>query len=119
MSNKEYNVILDCAYMNLSEEARLPPSFRGDKSGSNDTMRLLADKVNLNSQIFLSWTVTIVAVEVNYALLELCNCVPEESPLARIAVSFSFSILTPKKKNISSKKFLFFSIWYCSILALF
>lgn len=115
MSNKEYNVILDCAYMNLSEEARLPPSFRGDKSGSNDTMRLLADKVNLNSQIFLSWTVTIVAVEVNYALLELCNCVPEESPLARIAlegfwVSYRMTSLSETDLYITIPKFSIFDI---------
>ncbi|PKI62681.1 hypothetical protein CRG98_016952, partial [Punica granatum] len=85
MSDKEYNVIRDCLYMNLCEEPRLPPNFRGSSSSSKDTMRLLADKVNLNSQMLLSRTVTIVAVEVSYALLELCNGVDKESPLARIA----------------------------------
>lgn len=87
MSDKEYSVIPDCFSMNLSESPKLPPSFRGGKSGSKETIRLLADKVNLNSQSILSRTVTIMAVEVNYALLELCNGIQEESPLAHIIVS--------------------------------
>ncbi|XP_062178337.1 uncharacterized protein LOC133883124 isoform X2 [Alnus glutinosa] len=86
MSDKEYKVILDCAYMNLCEVPRLPPSFRGSKSGSKDTMKMLVDKVNMNSQMLLSHTVTIVAVIVDHALLELCNGIQEESPLARIAL---------------------------------
>lgn len=90
MSDKEYKVILDCTYMNLSEEPRLPASFRGGKSGSRDTIRLLVDKVNLNSQLLLSRTVTIIAVTVNHALLELCNGTGGESPLAHIAVSSYF-----------------------------
>ena len=87
MSDKEYNIILDCASMNLSEEPRLPPSFRGSTAVSGDTMRQLVDKVNMNSHIFLSRTVTIVGVEVEYALLELCHAIHEGSPLAHIAVS--------------------------------
>lgn len=87
MTSKEYKVILDCAYMNLCEEPRLPPSFRGGKSGSKDTMRLLVDKVNMNSQNLLSSTVTISAVVVDHALLELYNGIHDESPLAHIAVS--------------------------------
>ncbi|KAM1171463.1 hypothetical protein ACFX2G_022182 [Malus domestica] len=71
MSDKEYKVILDCAYMNLCEEPKLPPSFCGGKSDSKDTMRQLADKVNMNSQLLLSKTVTIVAVVIDHALLEL------------------------------------------------
>ncbi|KAK2971030.1 hypothetical protein RJ640_025804 [Escallonia rubra] len=86
MSDKEYNVILDCFYMNLNEQPKLPSSFRGGKSGSKDTIRVLADKVNTNSQALLSRTVTIMAVEVDYALLELCNGVHEELPLAHIAL---------------------------------
>ncbi|XP_059643008.1 uncharacterized protein LOC132284858 [Cornus florida] len=86
MCDKEYNVIVDCFYMNLSEQPTIPPSFRGSKSGSKETMRLLADKVNMNSQIFLSRTVTIMAVEVNQALVELCHGIHEESPLAHIAL---------------------------------
>lgn len=86
MSDKEYSIILDCACMNLCEEPRLPPSFRGSTTVSEDTMRLLVDKVNMNSHIFLSRNVTIVGVEVNYALLELCNAIHEESPLAHVAL---------------------------------
>ncbi|KAB2604886.1 hypothetical protein D8674_042145 [Pyrus ussuriensis x Pyrus communis] len=86
MSDKEYKVILDCAYMNLCEEPKLPPSFRGGKSGSMDTMRLLADKVNMNSQLLLSKTVTIVAVVIDNALLELYNGIHAESPFAQIAI---------------------------------
>lgn len=94
MSDKEYDVILNCITMNLSEAPRLPPSFRGSRSDSHDTMRILADKVNMNSQMLLSRTVTVTAVEINYALLELCNGIHEESPLAHIAVSNSnFPIL--------------------------
>jgi len=87
MSDKEYKVILDCTTMNLSEEPRLPASFRGGKSGSKDTIKLLVDKVNLNSQTLLSQTVTIITVVGNHALLELCNGTDGESPLAHIAVS--------------------------------
>ncbi|XP_020520361.1 uncharacterized protein LOC18430003 [Amborella trichopoda] len=86
INDKEYSVILDCAYMNISEEPQLPPSFRGSSTGPNGSIRLLVDKVNFNSQIFLSRTVTVVTVEVNYALLELCNGIVEESPLAHIAL---------------------------------
>ncbi|KAF6156507.1 hypothetical protein GIB67_011308 [Kingdonia uniflora] len=92
MSDKEYSVILDCAYMNINEEPRLPPSFRGNLSAPKDTIRMIADKVNLNNQIFLR-TVTVIEVEVEYALLELCNGIDKESPLAHIAVSTSFLLL--------------------------
>ncbi|KAK6930330.1 Vacuolar protein sorting-associated protein 13, DH-like domain [Dillenia turbinata] len=86
MSNKEYNVILNCLYMNLNELPNLPPSFRGGKSGSEETMRLLVDKVNANGQMLLSRTINIIAVEVNYALLELCSGINGDSPLACIAL---------------------------------
>lgn len=86
ISDKEYSIIVDCMCTNLLEEPRIPPSFRGCKSDTKDAMRLLVDKVNTNSQALLSQTVTIVAVEVNYALLELCNGV-HESPLARLEVT--------------------------------
>ncbi|KAK8983318.1 hypothetical protein V6N11_073414 [Hibiscus sabdariffa] len=86
MSDKEYNVILNCTIMNLNEAPSLPPSFRGSKSGSKDTMQLLVDKVNMNSQMILSRSVTIMEIEVDYALLELCNGIHEESPLAHIAI---------------------------------
>ncbi|XP_031259604.1 vacuolar protein sorting-associated protein 13-like [Pistacia vera] len=86
MSDKEYDVILNCTFMNLNEAPNLPPSFRGSKSDSNDTMRLLVHKFNLNSQMLLSHSVTIIAVEVDYALLELCTGIIEESPLAHVAL---------------------------------
>lgn len=73
--------------MNLSEEANLPPNFRTTNSDSTDTMRMLADKVNMTSQVFLSRTVNIMAVELDYALLELCNGIQEDLPLANITVS--------------------------------
>lgn len=87
MYAKEYRVILDSLYMNLSEEPRLPPSFRGGNSGSKDTIRLLVDKVNMNSHLLLSRTVTILAVFIDHALLELCNGTEEASPLAHVIVS--------------------------------
>ncbi|MFS7909478.1 putative vacuolar protein sorting-associated protein [Helianthus anomalus] len=86
VSDKEYSVITSCVTMNLSEEAKLPPGFRYTNSGSTDTIRMLADKVNMTSQVFLSRTVTIMAVELDYALLELCNGIQEDSPLATIAL---------------------------------
>nr|DAD29104.1 TPA_asm: hypothetical protein HUJ06_030572 [Nelumbo nucifera] len=85
MSDKEYHVILDCAIMNMSEEPRLPPSFR-NMSDTKDTIRKLTDKANINSQNLLPRTVTVMAVEVNYALLDLCNGIDEESPLARVSL---------------------------------
>ncbi|KAH1088253.1 hypothetical protein AAZX31_07G215500 [Glycine max] len=110
MSDKEYKVILDCTYMNLSEEPRLPASFRGGKSGSRDTIRLLVDKVNLNSQLLLSRTVTIIAVTVNHALLELCNGTDGESPLAHIAmeglwVSYRMTSLSETDLFVTIPKF--------------
>ncbi|XAR56952.1 hypothetical protein NMG60_11024929 [Bertholletia excelsa] len=109
MSDKEYNVILDCSYMNLNEQPRLPPSFRGSTSSSKDTMRLLADKVNMNSQMLLSRTVTIIAVEVDHALLELCNGVHEE-PLAHIAleglwVSYRFTSFSEADLYVTVPRF--------------
>lgn len=87
MSDKEYSIILDCFYMNLCEQPSLPLSFRHNKSATKDTIRLLADKVNMNSHVLLSRTVTIIAVELDYALIELCNGADEESPLAHVIVS--------------------------------
>ncbi|KAG5388182.1 hypothetical protein IGI04_029723 [Brassica rapa subsp. trilocularis] len=84
MSDKEYDIIVSCTTMNLFEEPKLPPDFRGNSSGPKDQMRLLVDKVNLNSQTIMSRTVTILAVDINYALLELRNSVSEESPLAHV-----------------------------------
>lgn len=87
MSDKEYNVIVNCIYMNLSEQPRLPPSFRGNVTGTKESMRMLADKVNPYGQMLLARTVLVFAVDVHYALLELCNGIDEESPLAQILVS--------------------------------
>jgi vacuolar protein sorting-associated protein 13A/C len=86
MSDKEYDIIVSCTSMNLFEEPKLPPDFRGSSSGPKAKMRLLADKVNLNSQMIMSRTVTILAVDINYALLELRNSVNEESSLAHVAL---------------------------------
>lgn len=94
MSDKEYSVILDCASMNMSEEPRLPPCFRSNTSSKKDSMRMLADKVNLHGQDLLSSTVFVAAVEVDYALLVLFNRIDEESPLAQIAVSGFLSSLS-------------------------
>lgn len=94
MSDKEYNVILDCFYMNLCEQPALPPSFRNSKSSAKDAIKLLADKVNMNSQVLLSRTVTISAVEVDYALLELCHGADKESPLAHVIVSISCDVIS-------------------------
>ena len=91
MTSKEYKVILDCSYMNLCEEPRLPPSFRGDKPGSMDAVRLLVDKVNINSQILLSRTVTIFTVAIENALFEMYNGIHDDSPLAHVAVSVCIS----------------------------
>lgn len=90
MSDKEYNVILNCALMNLSEQPNLPPSFRNSNSSAKDTIKLLADKVNMNSQVLLSRTVTIMDVELDYALIELCYGADKESPLAHVIVSLTF-----------------------------
>ncbi|KAL9249938.1 Intermembrane lipid transfer protein VPS13-like protein [Drosera capensis] len=110
MLDKEYDVILNCAYANMNEEPRLPPSFRAGKSGSADTMKLLVDKVNINSQNFLSRTVTIVAVEVNHALLELCTDVHEISALAHISleglwVSYRMTSLSEADLYVTVPKF--------------
>ncbi|KAF3970469.1 hypothetical protein CMV_005848 [Castanea mollissima] len=110
MSDKEYKVILDCGLMNLCEEPRLPPSFRGSKSGSKDAMKVLVDKVNMNSQMLLSRTVTIVGVVVDHALLELCNGIQESSPLAQIAleglwVSYRMTSLSETDLYVTIPKF--------------
>ncbi|XP_047948182.1 uncharacterized protein LOC125194160 isoform X1 [Salvia hispanica] len=84
MSDKEYTVILNCALMNMSEQPNLPPGFRNSNSSAKDTIKLLADKVNMNSQVLLSRTVTVMTVEMDYLLLELCYGVDKESPLAHV-----------------------------------
>ncbi|KAK9053434.1 hypothetical protein SSX86_030068 [Deinandra increscens subsp. villosa] len=85
VSDKEYSVITGCLTMNLSEEPNLPPNFR-DTNSDLDTIRMLTDKVNMTSQVFLSRTVNIVAVQLDYVLLELCNGIQEDSPLAHITL---------------------------------
>ncbi|XP_075085926.1 uncharacterized protein LOC107782497 [Nicotiana tabacum] len=110
MSDKEYNVILDCFYMNFSENPTLPPSFRSSTSASKDTIKMLADKVNVNSQILLSRTVTIMAVEVGYALLELWNDTHGGSCLAHVAleglwVSYRMTSLCEADLYITIPKF--------------
>lgn len=90
MSDKEYTVILNCALMNMSEQPNLPPGFRNSNSSAKDTIKLLADKVNMNSQVLLSRTVTVMTVEMDYLLLELCYGVDKESPLAHVIVSLFF-----------------------------
>lgn len=92
MSNKEYAVIINCFYMNLNEQPKLPPSFRGDRSASIDTIRILADRLNMNGQVLLSRTVSIVSVQVDHALLELHHGVLEEFPLGHVSVSICISI---------------------------
>ncbi|CAN8243432.1 unnamed protein product, partial [Cochlearia groenlandica] len=86
MSDKEYDIIVSCTSMNLLEEPKLPPAFRDSSSGPKDKMRKLAGKVSLNSQMIMSRTVTILAVDMNHVLLELHNSVNEESPLAQVAL---------------------------------
>ncbi|KAK4730781.1 hypothetical protein R3W88_023769 [Solanum pinnatisectum] len=110
MTDKEYNVILDCFYMNFSESPTLPPSFRNSTSASKDTIKMLADKVNVNSQILLSRTVTIMAVEVGYALLELWNDAHDGSCLAHVAledlwVSYRMTSLSEADLYITIPKF--------------
>ncbi|KAE9602547.1 putative vacuolar protein sorting-associated protein [Lupinus albus] len=110
MSDKEYKVILDCTYMNLAEEPRLPTSFREGKSDSKDTIKLLVDKVNMNSQLLLSQTVTIIGVVVNHAFLELCNGPDGESPLAHISleglwVSYRMTSLSETDLFVTIPKF--------------
>ncbi|VAI46163.1 unnamed protein product [Triticum turgidum subsp. durum] len=86
MSDKEYNVITSCISTNLSETPNLPPSFRENVNRTKESIRLLADKVNLNNHLMLSRTVVIMTVNVHYALLELCNGPDAESPLAELAL---------------------------------
>ncbi|CAA0829437.1 calcium-dependent lipid-binding family protein, partial [Striga hermonthica] len=110
MSDKEYNVILNCFYMNLCEEPSLPPSFRSSNSSAKDTIKLLVDKVNMNSQVLLSRTVTIIAVEVGYASLELCYGTDKESLLANVIleglwVSYRTTSLSEADLYITIPKF--------------
>ncbi|KAJ1696999.1 hypothetical protein LUZ63_005511 [Rhynchospora breviuscula] len=88
MSDKEYNVISTCLSMNLCELPNLPPSFRENPTETKESIRMLADKVNLkyNSQLLLSRTVFVIGVDIKYALLELLNGPDAESPLAQIAL---------------------------------
>uniref|UniRef100_A0ACD5YZI2 Uncharacterized protein n=1 Tax=Avena sativa TaxID=4498 RepID=A0ACD5YZI2_AVESA len=86
MSDKEYSVMTSCISTNLSETPNLPPSFRENVNRTKESIRLLADKVNLNNHLLLSRTVVIMTVNVQYALLELCNGPDAESPLAELAL---------------------------------
>ncbi|WVZ75446.1 hypothetical protein U9M48_023496 [Paspalum notatum var. saurae] len=86
MSDKEYNVITNCISTNLSEPPNLPPSFRDNVNRTKESIRLLADKVNLSNHSLLSRTVVVMTVDVQYALLELRNGPDTESPLAELAL---------------------------------
>ncbi|KAL6634351.1 hypothetical protein ACP70R_027022 [Stipagrostis hirtigluma subsp. patula] len=86
MSDKEYNVITNCISTNLSETPNLPPSFRENVVRTKESIRLLADKVNLNNHSLLSRTVVVMTVDVQYALLELRNGPDADSPLAELAL---------------------------------
>ncbi|KAL7618287.1 hypothetical protein Lser_V15G01600 [Lactuca serriola] len=86
VSDKEYGIITNCLAMNLGEQPNLPPPFRDINSDNSDTIRLLADKVNMTSQVFLSRSVNIMAVQMDHALLELCNGIQEDTPLAHITL---------------------------------
>jgi vacuolar protein sorting-associated protein 13A/C len=87
MSDKEYNVAISCISTNLSDTPNLPPSFRENMNRTKESIRLLADKVNLSNHLLLSRTVAVMTVEIQYALLELRNGPDAESPLAELAVS--------------------------------
>jgi vacuolar protein sorting-associated protein 13A/C len=89
MSDKEYNVITNCISTNLSETPNLPPSFRENVNRTKESIRLLADKVNLSNHPVLSRTVVVMTVDVQYALLDLRNGPDAGSPLAKLAVSIS------------------------------
>lgn len=89
MSDKEYSIILECVYTNISEEAKIPSSFRISNFDSKNSIRMLVDKVHFNGQALLSRTVAIVSVEIQSALLELCNGPDEESPMAQVSVSYN------------------------------
>ncbi|CAL5058295.1 unnamed protein product [Urochloa decumbens] len=86
MSDKEYNVMTNCISTNLSETPNLPPSFRENVNRTKESIRLLADKVNLSNHPLLSRTVVVMTVDVQYALLELRNGPDAESPLAELAL---------------------------------
>ncbi|XP_035834787.1 uncharacterized protein LOC110887015 isoform X3 [Helianthus annuus] len=87
VSDKEYSAITSCLTMNMAEQPNLPPNFREINSDSADAIRMLTDKVHMTSQVFMSRTVNIMAVHLNYALLELCNGTQEDySPLANITL---------------------------------
>jgi len=86
MSDKEYNVAISCISTNLSDTPNLPPSFRENMNRTKESIRLLADKVNLSNHLLLSRTVVVMTVEIQYALLELRNGPDAESPLAELAV---------------------------------
>ncbi|XP_052621701.1 uncharacterized protein LOC111885976 [Lactuca sativa] len=53
VSDKEYGIITNCLVMTLGEQPNLPPPFRDINSDNSDTIRLLADKVKMTSQVFL------------------------------------------------------------------
>lgn len=99
MSDREYNVILSCFCTNLCEPPNIPPSFRNSQSSAKDTIKMLAVKMNMNGQILFSRTVTIMAVEVDHALLELCYGADKESPLAHVLVSVLVEIFCFSKKG--------------------
>lgn len=88
MSDNEYSIIVDCAYTNIAEEPKIPPSFRINDLPSKDSIRTIVDKVSVNSQALISGTVALVSVDIQHALLDLCNGLEVGSPLAQISVSF-------------------------------
>uniref|UniRef100_A0A0E0JZX1 Uncharacterized protein n=1 Tax=Oryza punctata TaxID=4537 RepID=A0A0E0JZX1_ORYPU len=115
MKVQEYNVITSCFSTNLSEVPNLPPSFRDNVNRTKDSIRLLADKVNINNHLLLSRTVVVMTVDVQYALFELRNGPDAESPLAELVLeglwaSYRTSSLFEMDLYLSILKFLIHDI---------
>ncbi|CAI9272275.1 unnamed protein product [Lactuca saligna] len=51
--DKEYGIITNYLAMNLGEQPNLPPPFCDINSHNSDTIRILADQVNMTSEVFL------------------------------------------------------------------
>ncbi|KAI3512412.1 hypothetical protein L1887_19727 [Cichorium endivia] len=86
LSDKEYGVITSCLTSNMGEQPNLPPPFRDIVTDNTEAIRLLADKVNMTSQVFLSRSVNVMAIQLDYVLLELRNGNQEDTPLANITL---------------------------------
>jgi len=90
LSNKEYEIITECALSNLSETPNIVPPLNWDKTFSADTSELTATSESGAAEVESSsrevWTNMKVIVAISLVELSLHKGATKDSPLATLQV---------------------------------